>query len=386
MKAGWREARVGEVCTVIAGQSPESSAYNDQAAGLPFYQGKKEFGERRLGSPTTWTTVVTKEALAGDILMSVRAPVGPINEATERICIGRGLAAIRAKTGLCRDFLWYALLWLQPSIKGSAGAVFESINKAGIESLPIPLPPLEEQHQIVAVLDEAFEGLSRARAHAEANLRDSRELFSQEVERLFTNGREGWINRSIGELCTIRSGTTVPAAWEKPEGDLPYAKVADMNLNENVDGMVTSSRFLQRSQVSPGQIIPAGATVFPKRGGAILTNKKRKVLVDLCVDLNIMSVIPGPDVYSEYLHFYFLSLDMRKIGSGSAVPQINNYDILPLQLSFPADLEEQSNVADMLQVLNEQTIALEKAYRLKLECIDALRQSLLQKAFAGELT
>ena len=75
-------------------------------------------------------------------------------------------------------YLWYALLWLQPAIKGNAGAVFESINKATIELLKIPVPSLEEQRRIVAVLDEAFEGLDRARAHAEANLQNAGELFA----------------------------------------------------------------------------------------------------------------------------------------------------------------------------------------------------------------
>ncbi len=97
MKNSWPTKKLGEVCEVIAGQSPEGRFYNTQGNGLPFYQGKKEFTEKFIGSPTTWTTKITKVALKDDILMSVRAPVGPVNFATEKICIGRGLAAIRAK-------------------------------------------------------------------------------------------------------------------------------------------------------------------------------------------------------------------------------------------------------------------------------------------------
>ncbi|OQX24014.1 MAG: restriction endonuclease subunit S, partial [Desulfobacteraceae bacterium IS3] len=90
MKKNWEMKKLGEICTVIAGQSPEGRFYNESGDGLPFYQGKKEFGERYIGKPTTWTSKITKEAVKGDILMSVRAPVGPINFATEKICIGRG--------------------------------------------------------------------------------------------------------------------------------------------------------------------------------------------------------------------------------------------------------------------------------------------------------
>ncbi|WP_213522835.1 hypothetical protein [Nonlabens sp.] len=79
--------------------------------GLPFYQGKKEFTDREIGEPTTWTTKTTKEAFKDDILMSVRAPVGPINIATQHICIGRGLAAIRASDKVDNDYWFIQNYW-----------------------------------------------------------------------------------------------------------------------------------------------------------------------------------------------------------------------------------------------------------------------------------
>lgn len=145
--------KLGDVSKVIAGQSPEGKSYNKLGNGLPFYQGKKDFDEKYIRKPTTWTTQVTKEALKNDILMSVRAPVGPINISTEKICIGRGLAAIRAGKEINLDFLYYNLLSKQSEIVGSAGAVFPSINKSEIENLKIYVPSIEEQKSIVAKLD-----------------------------------------------------------------------------------------------------------------------------------------------------------------------------------------------------------------------------------------
>jgi len=92
----WSDTTIGEQCVVIAGQSPKGKYYNNTGEGLPFYQGKKEFGEKFIGAPSKWTSHTTKEAFEGDILMSVRAPVGPINFSTQKVCIGRGLASIRA--------------------------------------------------------------------------------------------------------------------------------------------------------------------------------------------------------------------------------------------------------------------------------------------------
>jgi len=153
--------RIGDVCTVIAGQSPEGKYYNKAENGLPFYQGKKEFTNKFLGEPTTWTTKTTKEAIAGDVLMSVRAPVGPVNFATEKICIGRGLAAIRASELIDKDYLFYYFLKHETEIVGNEGAVFNSINKGQIEKLKIPLPPLEIQRHIVDTLDNLSEELEK---------------------------------------------------------------------------------------------------------------------------------------------------------------------------------------------------------------------------------
>ena len=110
----WKEKTLGEVCIVIAGQSPEGKYYNNSQNGLPFYQGKKEFKDKYIGKPTTWTTKITKVAEQGDILMSVRAPVGPVNFSTQKICIGRGLAAIRGNNQINKEFLFNFLFRIIP--------------------------------------------------------------------------------------------------------------------------------------------------------------------------------------------------------------------------------------------------------------------------------
>ncbi|GHT24000.1 hypothetical protein AGMMS49953_05550 [Endomicrobiia bacterium] len=143
----WGVKKLGKICIVIAGQSPKGDYYNNNGKGLPFYQGKKEFTDKYVGYPTVWTTKITKEAQKGDILISVRAPVGPINFAMEKICIGRGLAAIRpvSKNGFSNDYLFFFLTSIQNKIKGSVGAVFASINKSQIENILVPVPPINEQ-------------------------------------------------------------------------------------------------------------------------------------------------------------------------------------------------------------------------------------------------
>lgn len=151
--------KIKEVCKVIAGQSPQGKYYNSDGNGMPFYQGKKEFRAKYIGDPTTWTTDVTKEAEKDDVLMSVRAPVGPVNFATQKCCIGRGLAAIRATRSIDKEYLFYYFLKNEKEITGNEGAVFNSINKTQIENLLIPIPPIEIQKEIVNSLNVIFEDL-----------------------------------------------------------------------------------------------------------------------------------------------------------------------------------------------------------------------------------
>jgi type I restriction enzyme M protein len=152
-KQKWPMVRLGDVCEIIAGQSPEGQYYNEQGNGTPFYQGKTEFTEKYIGNPVKWTTHETKIAEKDDVLMSVRAPVGPVNIATQRICIGRGLAVIRPSPDILLVYLFTLLKLQEKDIKGNGGAVFDSISKKDIEAIMIPLPPIEVQQEIVARIE-----------------------------------------------------------------------------------------------------------------------------------------------------------------------------------------------------------------------------------------
>ena len=152
---GWVDKKLGEVAEVIAGQSPKGKYYNDKGVGLPFYQGKKLFGEKHLDEPNTWSSVTTKESYAGDIVMSVRAPVGDVNfNYHKKICIGRGLAGIRAGETVNKDYLFYFLIHHKNKIVGNTGAVFNSINKTQISNIIIPMVDLAQQNAIVNQLDD----------------------------------------------------------------------------------------------------------------------------------------------------------------------------------------------------------------------------------------
>ncbi len=185
MKDGWQVKKLGEICEVVSGQSPESKYYNKDGNGTPFYQGKKEFGEDYLQEPTTWTTNITKMAYPNDILMSVRAPVGDINFCNRDVCIGRGLAAIRVKAEINKDYLYYYLKNIKSEITGKEGAVFPSISRKEIENIRVPLPPLSEQQRIVSYLDRISEETKFLQQKYSKQLADIDELRQSYLQQAF---------------------------------------------------------------------------------------------------------------------------------------------------------------------------------------------------------
>ena len=150
IESKWNVKKLEEIAEVIAGQSPDSSNYNEIADGLPFYQGKKDFGKIFLNAPVVWTTQITKVSIQNDLLISVRAPVGDVNfNPFEKICIGRGLAAIRTSNIKTQKFLFEYIQTNQDLFKGNVGTTFESISTGDLREIKIPIPPLSIQEKIV---------------------------------------------------------------------------------------------------------------------------------------------------------------------------------------------------------------------------------------------
>jgi type I restriction enzyme S subunit len=168
---------------------------------------------------------------------------------------------------------------------------------------------------------------------------------------------EGWEWCRFGSVVTLMSGTTYPAEKELLSGTRLYVKVGNMNLPGNEYEISTSSRYLDEYNIS--HLIPVNSVIFPKRGGAIATNKKKLVLRDeILIDLNTMAFTPISPVNLMYCYYWFLSIDLGKINSGSSVPQINNKDIEPLLFPVPPTFEQERIVQAIVPLLDaEQKIS-----------------------------
>ena len=155
-------ARLEEICAINMGQSPDSSTYNEDGNGLPFFQGNADFGEI-YPAVRMWCSEPTKIAREKDILISVRAPIGALNIANCECCIGRGLAALTVNEDICaQEYLWHALSGKVDELNSKGtGSTFKAINKKTLSETEIPLPPIDEQHKIAAVLDKVSDLIAK---------------------------------------------------------------------------------------------------------------------------------------------------------------------------------------------------------------------------------
>ncbi|MDY6875092.1 MAG: restriction endonuclease subunit S [Chloroflexota bacterium] len=215
-----------EVAKIIMGQSPPSSSYNTQGEGLPFFQGKADFGDLH---PTVrvFCTEPKKIADAGDILISVRAPVGLTNISPERSCIGRGLAAIRGTKDIDTKYLLYFLRFSEPELaEEGKGSTFSAVSRSDLERVQIPLPPLPEQKRIAAILAKA-DRLRRLRRTA----RDLSDTYLQSVFlEMFgdpVSNPMGWEVMVLSDLKTKFSYGTSTKCYTEPKG-LPVLRIPNV--------------------------------------------------------------------------------------------------------------------------------------------------------------
>lgn len=171
---GWKVGILSDIANITMGQSPKGTSYNEIGNGIVFYQGRADFGNR-FPSIRLFTTEPSRYAEPHSVLLSVRAPVGDINIAVEKCCIGRGLASIYSKTGH-QSFVLYTMFSLKKELDkfNSEGTVFGSINRSSIENLKIVIPPInvmDKFEHLVSKIDDMLLNLFQETTRL-AQLRD----------------------------------------------------------------------------------------------------------------------------------------------------------------------------------------------------------------------
>ncbi len=378
----WPTVELRDVAEVVMGQSPPGETYNENGEGLPFFQGKADFGEQ-FPAVRKWCTAPKKIAEPGDILLSVRAPVGPTNVARERSCIGRGLAAIRGNPE--RVDQSYLRLYLKHrehalAVQGQ-GSTFLAIGRADIEALDFPLPGLVEQRRIVEVLEQA-DRLWHLRTEADAVLK---RLLPAIFIKCFgdpSSNPMGWKSGKIGDICDVVSGGTPKTSREEYwGGSVAWATPKDLSV---LDSWVL--RRTARTLTADG-LASCSATMLPE-DSVLLSSRAPIGLVAIsgipvCTNQGFKNLVCGPEIDPWYL-FAWCKLRTRflqSLGLGATFREVSKRIVeavqIPLppmaaQASFRARLEELHRVRQQSREARAQT--------------SALSDQLLTQAFSGSLT
>jgi type I restriction enzyme S subunit len=372
----WEMKKLGDVCDVIAGQSPDGKYYNNNGKGVPFYQGKKEFTDKYVGCPAVWTTEITKEAQKGDILMSVRAPVGPINFATEKICIGRGLAAIRSinEKEFSNDYLFLFLISIQDKIKGSAGAVFASINKKQIEDILVLVPPRDEQKRIVSKLDKLFENTKKLEDIARRNLQNAKDIFNNVLKETFRNKAD--TDRLDRKTLILKT------RWEVRRFDDCIDKVTYSAKLKKKD-FLSKGQFpiiSQENEFINGYSCDKGK-LFKVAEPIIIfgdhTRTLKYVDFDFILGADGVKIIkPKKGLNPKILYYCMLSNPIKSLGYARHYRELKETTI-----SYPSDILEQQKIVSKLDELSLRTKELEVIYQKKIDDLLELKKSMLKRTF-----
>ena len=304
------------------------------------------------------------------------ATCGTINiTVPESYVTGNAMCLDNVRSDVLQKYLYYCLQHYDFNnvISGSAQP---QITRQGLEKVEIELCSPEEQRRIIAILDNVSAEIA---GRKQQNQKLEALIKSRFVEMFGDNETNpfGWKQSKVGDCCTLKSGTSLPAEVENEGGPIPYVKVGDMNYLGNERYITTSSRYVSLATAGNG-IFEVGSIIFPKRGGAIGTNKKRMTKLPISADLNIMGVSSKGALLPEYLLVYFDMIDLGALSDGSSVPQINNKNIAPLRICLPP-MELQKEFAAFVAEVDKSKLAVKQS----LEKLETLKKSLMQQYFGG---
>lgn len=370
--------RLEEIVDVTMGQSPKSEYYNTEKDGCPFLQGNRTFGFKY---PTfdTYTTVVTKFAKAGDVIMSVRAPVGALNITPVDMCLGRGVCSLRMKNGN-QSFLFYMMkYYVSHLLKKESGTVFGSVNRNDINSLEVDIPEdVEEQKRMARYLEMIDDKIELNNAINNNLLEQALTIYSKQFAALDRNGY-------IGDYCSVKSGFAFKSSWWTTTGVkvIKIGSINQDNLNLLECSYVDEDKIDKAKdfKVNAGDLLIAmtGATIgkfamVPYSSDTLLVNQR---VGKFFLGNNPIEKLPfmyctlkQPDVYCEIVNR----------GQGSAQPNISASEIISIPCVIPSK-EAINKFNETIQPLFDLIISNQRENHQ----LSTLRDSLLPKLISGEL-
>ena len=403
---GWVWATLEKISEIILGQSPPSSTYNSNGDGLPFYQGKLEFG-KLYPTPRKWCTAPKKIAEKGDVFISVRAPVGPTNLCLEKSAVGRGLAAIRGLGGIESFFVLYLLRTFANEIASrGTGTTFDAITGNQLKTFEIPLPPLAEQRRILAKLevlftqlDTAVDSLKKAQMQLQQYRRSTlKAAFNGELTKEWREEHlEKLESMSVSETLPPDNLLELPDSWvwtrlEAISEIILGQSPSSTTYNTSGKGLPFYQGKLEFGKLHP---IPRKWCTKPKKiaekGDVFISVRAPVGPTNLCPEKSAVGRgLAAIRSLHEIQPFFILYL-MRRFeneiaskGTGTTFKAVTGNQLKTFQIPLPPLLEQEQIVSELERHLSTAD-EIEKTITAELKRAKRLRQSILKQAFSGKL-
>lgn len=405
MKVGWQTKKLGDLLQAQNGYAFSSKDYSDIGCFL-IRIGNVQNGYISLSDPKfvniPFNSPLQRFVLSdGDILMSLTGNVGRVgvmqkeylpavlNQRVARITINNDSPA-------SREFLLYFLysdLFREELMEAGHGAAQQNVSTKDIVEIQLPIPPLTEQHRIVSILDESFDGIATAKANAEQNLKSARALFESHLQSVFTQRGKGWVEKKLEDVCDkITDGTHHSPQTQFSEGGperFPY--ITSKNIRNNYMDL-SNVAYIERAFHNEvyARCQPSLGDVLLTKDGANTGNVTLNTLEEPFSLLSSVCLIKtNPAVLKSAFLCYYLQSSIG-LGSivgqmtGAAIKRIVLKDIKKATIPFPL-LNEQDRIIVILNSLLSETQRLESIYQQKLKALDDLKKSLLHQAFSGSM-
>lgn len=309
-----------------------------------------------------------------------------------------GFCFLRPKNTLDSRYLYHFVIsHLFQTVKDlqAGDGIMGGIKNSDVKDIEIPLPPLQEQQRIVAILDKAFAAIAKAKANAEQNLKNAKELFESYLQGVFENKGEGWEEKEFGDVITTLTDYHANGSYEilkknvelKDTEDYAWmVRSTDFENDFENDFRYTDEKgynFLSKSKVFGGEII------MSKIGNAGNVYLMPEVQRPCSLAMNLFLIrLDEKKAIPEYAFHYLKSkkgdIQIKSRLLGMATKTITKDNVRNIIISFPT-LQEQQNIVQKLDALSTETKKLEAIYQQKINYLDELKKSVLQKAFSGEL-
>ena len=396
MKNGWEIKKLGDVCDTGAGGTP-LKAHKDYYTGgtIPWLMS----GEVSQGEVFEAKNFITEKGLKNSsaklfpintvLVAMYGATAGQVGILKFEACTNQAVCGILPNDKTIPEYLFYCFLSKKDELVAQAvGGAQPNISQIKIRNTKIPFPPLPEQKRIVAILNEAFTSIAKAKANAEQNLKNAKELFESYLQTAFENKVHGEKFETLDSLCELIVDCEHKTA---PTQETGYPSIRTPNIGkgelilENVNRVSyeTYLKWTRRAVPKAGDLILAREA--PAGNIAVIPEN-----IEVCLGQRTVILRPKKDrLISKYLAYLLLSKEVQEIllshSTGATVQHINMKDIRAFKIYNLSDLNEQISVVQKLDALKSETKKLEAVYQKKVDDLKELKKSILQKVFNGEL-